>query len=91
MIEIMINNLRGGIPDAKLQGTIFHQMVVAIIAGTVGFVTFFATLVLFKLINHISGRLPVFTIDTSDLLLSSIGFICLFMISFLENSSKKRS
>lgn len=91
MIEMMINNLRGGLSDAKLQGTVFHQLIVAIIAGIVGFFSFFTTLILFKLTNHILGHLPVFTIDTSDLLLSSIGFICLFIISFLENSSKKRS
>lgn len=87
----MIHNLRGGIAETKLPGAISHQLLVAIIAGLIGFSTFFSTLVLFKLYNRIFGHLPVFTIDTSDILLSSVGFICLFLISFLDNSSRKRS
>jgi hypothetical protein len=88
MIEIMIQNLRGGLSEAKLSGSIFHQLAVAVIAGFVGFITFFTTLVIIKLFYHIIGRFSVFTIDTYDFLLSSIGFLCLFLISFLENSSK---
>ena len=91
MIEVMIQNLKGGISETKLSGTIFHQLLVALIAGLVGFSTFFATLVLFKLYNHLTGHLSMFTIDTSDILLSSVGFICLFLISFLDNSSRKRN
>lgn len=87
----MIQNLKGGISETKLSGTIFHQLLVALIAGLVGFSTFFATLVLFKLYNHLTGHLSMFTIDTSDILLSSVGFICLFLISFLDNSSRKRN
>jgi uncharacterized membrane protein YqhA len=91
MIEIMIQNLKGGISETKLPGTISHRLIVAIIAGLVGFSTFFATLILFKLYNHLTGHLAIFTIDTSDILLSSVGFVCLFLISFLDNSSRKRS
>jgi uncharacterized membrane protein len=91
MIEIMINNLKDGISENKLPGTIFNQLLVAVIAGLVGFSTFFATLVLFKLFNHLSGHLGVFTIDTSDILLSSVGFVCLFLLSILDNYSGKRS
>ena len=91
MIEIMISNLRGGIAETWLPGAIFHELLVAVIAGLVGFFTFFSTLLLFKFYNHIFGHLPVFTIDTSDILLSSVGFICLFLISYLDNSSRKRS
>jgi hypothetical protein len=91
MIEIMLHNLKGGVSQDKLPDTIFYQLLVAIIAGLAGFSTFFATLILFKLYNHLIGHLPVFTIDTSDILLSSIGFICLFLISFLDNSSGKRN
>jgi hypothetical protein len=90
MIEIMLNNLKGGITAKRTSGTGFHQLFVAIIAGTIGFCTFFTTMVFFKLINNLFEHLSVFRIDTSDLLLSSIGFICLFLISFLDNSSKKR-
>ncbi len=91
MIELMIQNLKGGLSETKLPGTIFHQLLVAIIAGSVGFFTFFATLVLIKLFYHVVGHFTIFTIDTSDVLLSSIGFLCLFLISFLENSSGKSS
>ena len=91
MIEIMIHNLKGGISDANLPGSAFYQLLVALIAGSIGFCTFFTTLVFFKLYNHIFGHLEIFRIDTSDILLSSIGFICLFLISFLDNSSKKGS
>lgn len=87
----MIHNLKGGLSETKLPGIIIHQLLVALIAGLVGFSTFFATLVLFKLYNHLIGHMPAFTIDTSDILLSSVGFICLFLISFLDNSSKKKS
>jgi hypothetical protein len=91
MIEMIIHNLKGGISEAKLSGTDFHRLILAVIAGSIGFCTFFTTLVLFKFFNHIFGYLPVFTIDTGDILLSSIGFICLFLIPFLDKTSEERS
>ena len=87
----MIHNLKSGISETKLPATIFYQLIVAVIAGLVGFSTFFTTLVLFKLFSHITGNLPIITIETGDLLLSSVGFVCLFLISFLDKSSGKRS
>ncbi len=89
MIEVMIQNLRGGLSADKLPGALFYQLIVALIAGSVGFLTFFTTLVLVKLFYHVIGHFEIFTIDTGDILLSSIGFLCLFLISFLQNSSKK--
>jgi hypothetical protein len=90
MIEIMIQNIKGGISETKLPGIGFHQLLVAIIAGLAGFFTFFTTIILIKFFDNLLGNLSVFRIDTNDLLLSSIGFLCLFLISFLDNSSKKR-
>ena len=90
MIEIMIQNLRGGLSDEKFKGAIFYQLLVALIAGSIGFLTFFATLVMIKLFYHMISQFNIFTIDISDILLSSIGFLCLFLISFLEGSGKNK-
>jgi hypothetical protein len=89
MIEILIQNIKGGVSEEKLTATVLHQFIVAFIAGSIGFCTFFTTLVLTKLFSHVIGYISVFTIDYSDILLSSIGFLCLFLLSFLQNSSKK--
>ena len=89
MIELIIQNLKGGLSEIKSQGAAFHQLIVAFIAGSIGFCTFFTTMVLIKLFSHIIGHIDIFAIDFSDILLSSIGFLCLFLFSFLENSSKK--
>ncbi len=91
MIEIMIQNIKGGISETKLPGTIFHQLLVAIIAGVAGFSAFLTTIILIKFFNHLLGYLSFFSIDTNDLLLSSIGFLCLFLISLLDNSTKKNN
>jgi hypothetical protein len=89
MFEIIIQNIKGGVSEEKLPESVLHQFVVAFIAGSIGFCTFFTTLVLIKLFSRIIGHISVFTIDYSDILLSSIGFLCLFLLSFLQNSTKK--
>lgn len=88
MIEVMIQNLRGGLSE-KTSGVIFHDLIVALVAGSVGFLTFFSTLILIKIFDHLIGHIKILTIDKGDILLSAIGFLCLFLISYLQSFSKK--
>lgn len=89
MIELMIQNLKGGLSETKLPGTVIHHFIVALISGFIGFSSFFITLIFIKLFNNLTGHFNIFTIDYSDILLSSIGFLCLFIISFLETLQVK--
>jgi hypothetical protein len=54
-------------------------------AGILGFTSFLVVLILTKLISVIIGTVTSFQLEMDDILLSSIGFILLFLIRFLEN------
>ena len=90
MIELLLQNIKGGLSEVKVQKTLFYKLLVALIAGSVGFGTFFSALVITNLLKHIMDHFYTFTISTGDILLSSVGFLCLFLFSFLENSSKRK-
>lgn len=57
--------------------------------GLLGFTLFFTILFLTKSFSSLIGSIEVFTIDIEDVVLSSIGFILLFLIKFLENFAEK--
>jgi len=59
------------------------------INGLFGFTLFFTILFLTKSFSSWIGSIEVFTIDIEDVVLSSIGFILLFLIKFLENFAEK--
>lgn len=57
--------------------------------GLFGFAVFFVILIAIKFINNkLLGFTDTFSIEINDLLLSSLGFICFFLISFLNNFKK---
>lgn len=61
----------------------------AIQSGLFGFAIFFTVLLLSKYLSSAIGNLDSFTVDLSDVLLSFIGFILTFLISFLGQISPK--
>ncbi len=54
-------------------------------AGIFGFAMFFTILLAVKLFSYIIGTYSFFAIELTDLALSSIGFVLLFLIRELEN------
>lgn len=56
--------------------------------GSFGFVIFFTILLAVKLFGYIIGTYNTFAIEATDLALSSIGYVLLFLIRELENFKK---
>jgi hypothetical protein len=54
-------------------------------AGLFGFSLFFTTIFISKYLGYIVKNSPEFIIDISDVLLSLLGFILLWLIKFLES------
>lgn len=59
--------------------------------GFFGFGIFLAVLSGSKFIAFLFGAIKSFTIDEKDLILSSIGFICLFLIDILKNFNNQKN
>lgn len=59
-------------------------------SGVVGFAAFFTVLVITKLLSYLIGTRDVFTIEIEDLTVSFIGFILLFLFTFVEQFKDKR-
>lgn len=53
--------------------------------GLFGFAIIFVILTAIKFVNNLLGFTQDFSIEINDILLSSLGFICFFLISFLNN------
>ncbi len=58
-------------------------------SGLYGFAMFFTILLAVKLFSYIIGTYNFFAIELTDLSLSSIGFVLLFLIRELENFKEK--
>jgi hypothetical protein len=59
--------------------------------GFFGFGIFLTVLSGSKLIAFAFGTIKSFSIDEKDLLLSSVGFICLFLIDILKNFNHQKN
>ena len=60
-------------------------------AGIFGFAMFFTILLAVKLFSYAIGTYSFFAIELTDLGLSSIGFVLLFLIRELENFKDKEA
>lgn len=59
--------------------------------GFFGFGIFLTVLSGSKFVAFLFGAMRSFTIDEKDLILSSVGFICLFLIDLLKNFNIQKS
>ena len=59
--------------------------------GFFGFGIFLSVLSASKLMAFIFGIMNSFAIDEKDLILSSVGFICLFLIDILKNFDNQKN
>ena len=59
--------------------------------GFFGFGIFLTVLSASKFVAFLFGAMRSFTIDEKDLILSSVGFICLFLIDLLKNCNIQKS
>jgi hypothetical protein len=60
-------------------------------AGLVGFISFYFILIITKFLSYILGTHDSMALEWDDALLSSIGFILVFLIRFLENFKEEGS
>ncbi|MFZ0453010.1 MAG: hypothetical protein WCE54_17975 [Ignavibacteriaceae bacterium] len=58
--------------------------------GFFGFGIFLTVLSGSKFFAYLFGAMKSFTIDEKDLILSSVGFICLFLIDILKNFNSQK-
>jgi ABC-type Mn2+/Zn2+ transport system permease subunit len=59
--------------------------------GFFGFGIFLSVLACSKFFSFLIGNIKSFTIDDKDVILSSVGFICLFLISILNNFNSEKN
>lgn len=57
--------------------------------GLWGFLIFFVLLLMVKYLGYFIGSQNEFLVDETDLILSMVGFILVFLIRFLENFKEK--
>ncbi len=60
-------------------------------AGVFGFIAFFCILIVTKFFSYLIGSHDTLALDWNDAFLSSIGFILVFLIRFLENFNQEGS
>lgn len=90
MFRLTNSDLKGVSSYFKSSG-IFRRIFISVLSGLIGFSAFFITVILIKFFYHFIGEFEVFEIDTGDFLLSSIGFVFLFLLSFLESLKYKEN
>ena len=86
MKEILIDDARE--EKGNQYRTVFsikNYLIVPLKAGVFGFAIFITILLMVKLFSYIIGTYDYFAIELSDIELSVIGFVLLFLIRFLEN------
>mgnify|MGYP001160708266 CR=1 FL=1 len=60
-------------------------------SGLLGFAIFVTILIIVKLFSYAIGSYNNFTLEISDIQLSLVGFVLLFLIRFLENFKEKET
>ncbi|MBZ0181886.1 MAG: hypothetical protein K8F60_05475 [Melioribacteraceae bacterium] len=59
-------------------------------SGLIGFIAFFVVLVVTKLLSFLIGTRDIFHIEVEDLTVSFIGFILLYLFTFVEQFKDSR-
>ncbi len=78
--------------DGKSTRTfILRYILFPVRSGILGFISFFVVLSTAKYFGWLLGTTMSFEIDGEDMMLSSMGFILVFLIKFLENFNEKTS
>ncbi len=92
MKEISVSGIRAS--KAKIKQTSFsakNHLVEPIKSGLFGFSIFITILIIVKLFSYAIGSYDYVTIEITDIELSFIGFVLLFLIRFLENFKEQES
>lgn len=69
----------------ELSTILTHYVLIPLRSGIGGFIVFFLVLAVSKMLGYLAGSVNTWEIDSSDILLSLLGFFLLFLIKFLEN------
>ncbi|MCF6269597.1 MAG: hypothetical protein L3J41_07795 [Melioribacteraceae bacterium] len=90
MKEILMNNVEKKERANSTSSLSTHDYIWAPLkSGLFGFAIFFTILLAVKLFSYAIGTYNYFAIELTDLQLSSIGFVLLFLIRELENFKEK--
>ena len=92
MKEISVSGVRvKNESDRTSSFSVKNHLVEPIKSGLFGFSIFITILIIVKLFSYTIGSYDYFAIEITDVELSFIGFVLLFLIRFLENFKEKES
>ncbi|MBN1301259.1 MAG: hypothetical protein JW995_08565 [Melioribacteraceae bacterium] len=90
MKHLVINRAKHHREDSlKLFEFLRQYLFLPIKSGILGFSIFFVILIATKFAGYILGTYTSFTINADDVILSSIGFVLLFILKLTENSKER--
>ncbi len=78
-------NARNSAGKTEITSLLTQYLLLPLRSGFGGFIAFFIVLIVSKFLGYITGAVGSWHIESSDFLLSCLGFILLFLIKFLEN------
>jgi hypothetical protein len=89
----LTTNIKSGSSKRKTTA-LYSQKIKALLlepisSGFFGFALFFTILLITKLLASYFGTMPNFNVDINDVILSSIGFVLMALIKFLENINER--
>ncbi|MDA3861173.1 MAG: hypothetical protein PF445_08090 [Melioribacteraceae bacterium] len=91
MKDITVSGVRVRKENVKKNGSfsVKNFLVEPIKSGLFGFAIFITILIAVKLFSYAIGTYDFFALEITDIELSFIGFVLLFLIRFLENFKEK--
>lgn len=75
----------------KLWNSLISFVIKPLVSGILGFMMFFAVIILTKSLGCCVGTIENFSIESEDFYLSFLGFVLVFLIKFLENFREKEN
>ena len=73
----------------NLKRFIKYYLLKPLLAGISGYLVFFTLLIISNYLGYLIGNRTSFQIDFTDLLLSLLGFVFIFIIRLKENTKRK--
>ncbi len=91
MLQALKDKTQTSEKNDSFKSFFFLYVISPVKSGLAGFAAFFSILMITKALGYLLGTQPTFNIIFDDVLLSSIGFVLVFLIRFLENLKDKEN
>jgi hypothetical protein len=89
MKDVLLRNAIEGKEFKHIASLLKNYILLPLKSGIFGFAIFITILLVVKLFSYLFGTYSYFAIEISDIELSGIGFVLLFLIRLLENFKEK--